>query len=164
MRTYLVALAGNAHFLLDRGTEGRFIDPDGEFSLALLSLLLLLGLGQVELQEGLEVVRHRVLGDGVDVLEGVGGRGEGLEGGQLDDFAEASHVGIGSLDCLGALVDLIGRGHLKERVARSSLVEEVESLNSEERKEDLREERVRKIGGRGVRSSVGKSSTLTLWY
>lgn len=96
-------------------------DPD-----AVLSLLPLLHLGQIELQEAPQLISHNPFGDGVALVERVDGGGEGGEAGELDGLAEPlelEHGGAGGVHALPDLVDAVG---VEQRVPRRRLEEQVQ--------------------------------------
>mmetsp|Transcript_5496 Transcript_5496/g.13902 ORF Transcript_5496/g.13902 Transcript_5496/m.13902 type:complete len:342 (+) Transcript_5496:700-1725(+) len=118
--------AAAAHDLADvvvaHARDGRLLH-DGVAQLGVrhaqleLGLLGVLHLGQVHLQEVLEVLAADAVGDHVDLAQRVGRRREGLEPLQLHHLAEARHVDDGLLHSLLRLSNLIHVETLEKGVA-----------------------------------------------
>lgn len=78
----------------------------------------------------MEVDKKSTFGNGVALVEGVEGGGEGLESGELDDLAEAGEVDDGLADGVSVLADLVEAVGEEEGVAGGRLEEEVERHGS----------------------------------
>jgi hypothetical protein len=143
-------------------------DPD-----AVLSLLPLLHLGQIELQEAPQLISHnpctrplnhrityqsfrrasrgsaearrrRTFGDGVALVERVDGGGEGGEAGELDGLAEPLELEHGGAGGVHALPDLVDAVGVEQRVPRRRLEEQVQRHR---RRKVRRRRRPRDFGG-----------------
>lgn len=79
-----------------------------------------------------QVEKDSTFGNGVALVEGVEGGGEGLESGELDDLAEAGEVEDGFADGVGVLADLVEAVGEEEGVAGGRLEEKVERHGSSE--------------------------------
>lgn len=126
-------IAGVASLALNTGENG--LDATGQVLVGEANDdLALLGVGEVHLEGGLEVVGHDTLGHAVDVLEGVGSVPPGRERLDLDHLAELGEVGLRGLDFLEVQTNSVLLVHdLEEGIAQSTFVQEVIDLGHLER-------------------------------